>query len=271
MRVPHVSLPVVILAGGAGRRLGGAKPQAMLAGVSLFDHVLQRMLPQAKIIAISGGREQFAATPYTVLPDDSPEQLGPLAGLASALLWAHKRGESHVLSVPCDAPFLPPDLAGRLTGEIGNADVCVVTSDGRIHAAIGLWHVRMLPLVQAHLAQRHRAVKRLLEACSHVRAEWPNQPLDPFFNVNTPIELFLAGAMMRLRTKPDELDLRGLKCPLPALRTAKWLRQSRGTCVVVLCTDPMAQIDIPHAVTTAGARLVRQHMHDDVLMFEIER
>lgn len=50
-----------------------------------------------------------------------------------------------------------------------------------------------------------------------------------------------------------ELDLRGLKCPLPALRTRKALAGTApGTVIAVTCTDPLAVIDIPHLVHETG-------------------
>lgn len=51
-----------------------------------------------------------------------------------------------------------------------------------------------------------------------------------------------------------ELDLMGLKCPLPALRTRKALAElPAGARLVVVCTDPMAVIDIPHVAQETGA------------------
>ena len=50
-----------------------------------------------------------------------------------------------------------------------------------------------------------------------------------------------------------ELDLRGLKCPLPALRTRKALAAAApGTLLLVLCTDPLAGVDIPHLARETG-------------------
>ncbi|MBS7539805.1 sulfurtransferase TusA family protein [Ancylobacter lacus] len=55
---------------------------------------------------------------------------------------------------------------------------------------------------------------------------------------------------------PQRLDLRGLKCPLPALRTRRALeRAGAGAVFDVICTDPMAVIDIPHLVRQMGAIL----------------
>lgn len=52
------------------------------------------------------------------------------------------------------------------------------------------------------------------------------------------------------------LDLAGLKCPLPVLRTRKALRTlPSGATLVVVCTDPLALIDIPNLVREEGARL----------------
>jgi len=69
-----------------------------------------------------------------------------------------------------------------------------------------------------------------------------------------------------------ELDLRGLKCPLPAMKTAKALtRMAKGELVVVFATDPLSAIDIPHAAVEAGGRVVTQTRLAGELVFRIER
>ncbi len=68
------------------------------------------------------------------------------------------------------------------------------------------------------------------------------------------------------------LDLRGLNCPLPALRTLKALKgMAPGAALVVECTDPMAAIDIPHCIAENGDRLESQVAERDVLRFLIRR
>ncbi len=53
------------------------------------------------------------------------------------------------------------------------------------------------------------------------------------------------------------LDLRGLRCPLPALRTAKALRDAvPGALLAVLADDPLARLDIEHLVRSGGHALV---------------
>ncbi|GEP02460.1 hypothetical protein MOX02_04980 [Methylobacterium oxalidis] len=69
-----------------------------------------------------------------------------------------------------------------------------------------------------------------------------------------------------------ELDLRGLKCPLPVLRTRKVLRGlAPGRRLVVACTDPMSAIDIPNLVREEGARLDAQERLGETLRFTICR
>jgi len=73
---------------------------------------------------------------------------------------------------------------------------------------------------------------------------------------------------------PDDvvLDLSGLKCPLPVLRTRKALRRlAAGQSLVVTCTDPLALIDIPNLVREEGARLDLAERHGDRLRFRIAR
>jgi tRNA 2-thiouridine synthesizing protein A len=68
------------------------------------------------------------------------------------------------------------------------------------------------------------------------------------------------------------LDLKGLKCPLPALKTRKALsRTAAGAVLVVTCTDPMAAIDIPNLVRETGDALEGQDKSDGILVFRIRK
>jgi len=68
------------------------------------------------------------------------------------------------------------------------------------------------------------------------------------------------------------LDLRGLKCPLPALRTRKALRQlAADEVLVVSCTDPLSALDIPHLVRETGDHLEHHEQADGLFIFHIRR
>jgi tRNA 2-thiouridine synthesizing protein A len=73
-------------------------------------------------------------------------------------------------------------------------------------------------------------------------------------------------------TEATTLDLRGLKCPLPALKTRKALsRLAAGERLVVECTDPLASIDIPNLLQTTGDVLENHSQAEGLLVFRIRK
>ncbi len=69
-----------------------------------------------------------------------------------------------------------------------------------------------------------------------------------------------------------EVSLRGLKCPLPALRTRKLLQGlAPGDVLVIECTDPLSAIDIPNLLQQTGDVLEKSARNDDVLTFRIRK
>lgn len=68
------------------------------------------------------------------------------------------------------------------------------------------------------------------------------------------------------------LNLRGLKCPLPALKTRKALtRLAAGDELVVECTDPLAGVDIPNLLRETGDELVDTRKQPQLLVFRIRK
>ena len=68
------------------------------------------------------------------------------------------------------------------------------------------------------------------------------------------------------------MNLRGLKCPLPALRVRKKLSSLKsGDLIVAECTDPLAAIDIPNLLRQTGDTLEHKAEADGVLTFKIRK
>jgi len=68
------------------------------------------------------------------------------------------------------------------------------------------------------------------------------------------------------------LDLRGLKCPLPALKTRKALtRLPAGDTLVIECTDPLSAIDIPNLLRETGDKLLGSEKGSERLVFRIQK
>jgi tRNA 2-thiouridine synthesizing protein A len=68
------------------------------------------------------------------------------------------------------------------------------------------------------------------------------------------------------------MNLRGLKCPLPALRVKKALSGLKsGDLIVAECTDPLAAIDIPNLLRQTGDRLEGKEEAEGVMTFRIRK
>ena len=68
------------------------------------------------------------------------------------------------------------------------------------------------------------------------------------------------------------INLRGLKCPLPALRTRKALsKMAAGDLLIVECTDPLVNIDIPHLLNQTGDTLEGRQSGENVITFRIRK
>jgi tRNA 2-thiouridine synthesizing protein A len=68
------------------------------------------------------------------------------------------------------------------------------------------------------------------------------------------------------------LDLAGLRCPLPALKTRKALtRLSAGDLLVVECTDPLSAVDIPNLLRETGDTLIESAKKAERLVFRIRK
>jgi tRNA 2-thiouridine synthesizing protein A len=68
------------------------------------------------------------------------------------------------------------------------------------------------------------------------------------------------------------MNLRGLKCPLPALRVKKMLSSLKaGDVIVAECTDPLAALDIPNLLRQTGDTLESQERTEGLLTFRIRK
>jgi tRNA 2-thiouridine synthesizing protein A len=68
------------------------------------------------------------------------------------------------------------------------------------------------------------------------------------------------------------VNMRGLKCPLPALKTRKLLaKMAAGDVLVIECTDPLTTIDIPNLIRETGDAIEASGKKGQVLTFRIRK
>ena len=120
----------LILAGGRGSRMGGVdKGLQNFKGIPLALHTLMRLGPQVQNVMVNANRNLSAYESFgaSVWPDASADFAGPLSGFLVGL----ERAETpYVLTVPCDTPRLPLDLAQRLADALvrENADIAMAAA-----------------------------------------------------------------------------------------------------------------------------------------------
>jgi molybdopterin-guanine dinucleotide biosynthesis protein A len=186
----------LVLAGGLARRMGGGdKARIEIGGVTILDRVLATLSAQCTgiIINANGDAKRFADTGLEVVPDNVSGFAGPLAGILTGLDWlaAQNNGIEWLVSVPGDCPFLPDDLVERLhlarrKMGAGVPLACARSGEWR-HPVVGLWPLALrADLRKALVEEDLRKIEVWTARHGVAMAEWPTDPVDPFFNVNTP-------------------------------------------------------------------------------------
>jgi molybdopterin-guanine dinucleotide biosynthesis protein A len=186
----------LVLAGGLARRMGGGdKARIEIGGVTILDRVLATLSGQVQgmVINANGDPKRFADTGLDVVPDSVPDFAGPLAGILAGLdyLAAQNNGIEWMLSVPGDCPFLPDDMVERLHEArrkkgAGVPLACARSGEWR-HPVVGLWPLALREdLRKALMVEGLHKIEIWTARHGVAIADWPDQPIDPFFNVNTP-------------------------------------------------------------------------------------
>jgi molybdopterin-guanine dinucleotide biosynthesis protein A len=184
----------LVLAGGLARRMGGGdKALIRIGAAAILDRVLERLSASCTgiILNANGDPERFARFGLPVIADDVTGFAGPLAGIQAGLDWVarHHAQIEWVVSAPGDCPFLPRDLVPRLhaaRSAEGTPLACAQSGDWR-HPVAGLWRVDLRDdLRRALVDEGLRKIEVWTGRHGVALARWPTEPVDPFFNVNTP-------------------------------------------------------------------------------------
>jgi molybdopterin-guanine dinucleotide biosynthesis protein A len=157
----------LVLCGGRATRMGGVeKALVPWAGRPLLAHVIDRLAPQVGAVALNVNRQAalYAGFGLPLWPDADDTLPGPLAGWLAALARAPTEW---LLSVPCDSPLLPADLAARLAlplASLGAPPLAIAATADGPQPVFALLHRSLAPALAAALARGERGALRFARA-----------------------------------------------------------------------------------------------------------
>jgi len=183
-------LGVVILAGGEGKRIGGLKPDRIFRGERLIDIAVDKARSWSPIILISVRTVGQVRTTAGEQVLDRQDIEGPLGGLIAGLERAQVLRLSHIVTLPCDMPLAPADMAKRLFDTSRREErPAIACSLGRLHPVCAVWPVRCLVDIRDYAITGRRSLAGALGACDAVEVCWTGSEAELFENVNTPSDL----------------------------------------------------------------------------------
>lgn len=161
-----------VFAGGRSSRFGSDKAVALFDGRPLVDHAADVLRPWVDAVVVIGGDR-----PGSIADQPRPD-LGPLGGLAGALVHARDSGFDTVLTLACDTPHLPDGLLAELTRRAPS--FCIDSP------TIGYWPAALADTLIAYLDEAEdRSVRGWARRCGAL----PVVASGRIANVNTPADL----------------------------------------------------------------------------------
>lgn len=197
----------IILAGGKGKRLGGAeKALRKLGGKSLLERVLVRIQPLfSQLILVTNTPELYSSFPGKVVRDLHAHR-GPLGGIEAGLLATEDQMN---FVTACDMPFLNRELICQMQAWSQGYDIVIPRLGSYIEPLHAFYSRRTLPLIQELLRTGNYKLSNLLTAPLKVYYinEEQIRELDPqgltFLNINTPVDLAKAAKIIAKETNSN--------------------------------------------------------------------
>lgn len=177
----------LLLAGGQATRMGGRdKGLIDLAGRPLAAWVLAALRPQVDALLINANRheDEYEALGARVVRDPLDGFLGPLAGVLAGLEAA---STPLIATLPCDSPFVPPDLVARMRAGLDRAGIAVAHDGERRQPVFMLLRTELAPDLRAWLEEGGRKIDAWYEGHTIADVDCSDVP-DTFININTPDE-----------------------------------------------------------------------------------
>ncbi len=222
----------VILAGGAGRRIGSEKAFLEFFGSSMIERTVEIVAEVVdEVVVVARDEKQLSRleplVPGARLTFDQIHGFGPVAGLATGM--AEAEGE-RALAVACDLPFLNPDVLELLFDLAEEYDAAIPVKEGGLIEPLHAVY-RADTMARACEDALARGMSRIRDPLVGLSVRSVNvelfRPLDPellsLFNLNTEEDLAEAGRILGIRSSGEG---RGRRCRPPGRRSVS-PRESR--------------------------------------------
>ena len=147
----------VVLAGGKSKRFGEDKSKVKLNGKTLLDHTLDKIKSKFnKILIVSNNN---ITKDYITIKDCIVGQLGPLAGVLSAMKWVKKNNYSYkwIITFPCDTPFFSTSIIDKFIEATRSNDSLLyfVKSEKKRHNVFGLWSLKLIEILEKDIIENN--------------------------------------------------------------------------------------------------------------------
>ena len=191
----YSEIAVIIMIGGKSSRLGGGiKSLIKINNKKIFDIILERIQPQIDRIIVNSNIEDTEISKYKfpIIKDEKQGYLGPLAGIQAGMQWLNKNKPKvdWLLTLPGDTPFIPLNLVSCFEEKINqDSKIILAKSNDKIHPIIGAWHTSLLTSLNEHLESGTRKILEWAENHPLDFLEFNEKNYDPFFNINTQIDI----------------------------------------------------------------------------------
>jgi len=181
----------IILAGGKSSRFGEDKSNIRLGNKTLLDHTIDKIEKEfGEILIISNNKNyNFKNKKIYTVKDCIEGQLGPLAGILTAMKWAkeNKKNYKWIASFPCDTPFFDTKLISKLklkTKETSKK-LIFLNSGKKRHNIFGLWSMDLIKTLEKDIKNNFRKVEIWADKVGYESININTEKFDKFLNINT--------------------------------------------------------------------------------------
>lgn len=195
----HRQITGIVLAGGRSSRMGGINKALLhVQGRPMLEHIITRLQPQVKLLLINAPfkrqispdaqpQTDYSAWGLTVVNDPYPDFQGPLAGMLAGIQACRT---PYFLSVPCDTPFLPTDLSGRMYHQLQatESDLVFAVVGEHEHPVICMGKIYLADHLKTYLAGGDRKVSLWQKSLRYASVDF-SDCAEAFRNLNTPQDI----------------------------------------------------------------------------------